>query len=169
MGGDLVTVTSRGPAMLTYLVSLFTSAATLGAATPPVTVYDGPAVTELDPPLKLYVGLNDPDAAGGENAYDSNQSWASLGRLARNEDLTIHCCSEAWSGADDIPAVRASCTAITAAVEVLMQSDTSQFGGNVLYPNPGMTNASSPQNEQTGKGVIVRQAFDLAFFCRIGG
>lgn len=169
MGGAAVTVTSRGPAMLTYLVSLFTNAATIGQATPPVTVYDGPAVTEYDAPLKLYVGLNDPDAGAGENAYDSTQEWAALGRMARNENLVIHCCSEAWSGSDDIAAIRDSCTAITAAVEVLMQSDTSQFGGNVLYPNPGMTNVSSPQNEQTGKGVIVRQPFDLAFFCRIGG
>ena len=162
------TVTSRGPALIDYLVTLFTSAATLGAATPPVTIYDGPAVSAADPFLKLYVGMNDPDSAS-DPAYDSVQTWAALGRLARNEDVVIHCCSEAWSGVDDVKTVRTSCTGITAAVEVLMQADITQFGGNVLYPNPGMTNVSSPQNSDTGKGVIVRQPFDLVFMCRIGG
>jgi len=157
--------------MIDYLVNLFTTAATLGAAAAPntVTIFDGTATTELDPPLVLWVGLTDPDNTTGENAYDSVQSWGAIGRMGRNEDLTIHCCAQAWAGIEDVKTVRASCTAITAAVEVLMQSDTTQFGGNVLYPNPGMTNVSSPQNNNTGIGVIVRQTFDLAFMCRIGG
>ena len=44
-----------------YLVNLVASGARCGAANPPVTIFDGPAVTELDPPLKLYVGWTDPD------------------------------------------------------------------------------------------------------------
>lgn len=166
-----MTITSRGPAMITYLVNLFTTAATLGAAAAPntVTIFDGPVTTELDPPLALFVGLADPDATTGQNAYDSSQAWASLGRLARNESLTIHCCAQAWSGADDVKTVRDACNGITAAVETLMQSDTTSFGGNVLFPDPGMTNVAAPQNNDTGKGVIVRQSFDLAFMCRIGG
>jgi hypothetical protein len=166
----MATITSRGPVLIDYLVTLFTSAATLGAAAPPgtVAIYDGPVTTGLDSPLKLYVGWTDPDDTGAENAYDSNQTWAALGRLARNEDLTIHCCAEAWSGIDDVKTVRTSCTAITSAVEVLMQSDSSQFGGNVLYPNPGITNIAAPQNN-TKQGTRVQQTFDLAFMCRIGG
>ncbi len=168
MGGDLVTVTSRIPALTAYLVNLFTSDATLGAANPPVTVFDGPPTTLLDAPLKLFVGWTDPDNDGGEPGAESTQEWAALGRLARNETVTIHCCAEAWSGADDIAAMRTACTGITAAVEVLMQSDSSQFGGNVLYPMPGFTNVSTPQNN-TDKGSLVRQTFDLIFMCRIGG
>ena len=37
--------TSRVPALIDYLVAEFTTAATLGAATPPVLVFDGQAVT----------------------------------------------------------------------------------------------------------------------------
>src|SRR5260221_2497755 len=166
----MATITSRGPALIDYLVTLFTNAATLGAAAAPgtVAIYDGPVTTGLDSPLKLYVGCTDPDNTAGKNAYDSNQTWAALGRLARDEDLTIHCCAEAWSGVDDVKTVRTSCTAITSAVEVLMQADTSQFGGNILFPNPGITNIGTPQDNRT-TGGLVRQSFDLQFRCRIGG
>lgn len=163
-----MTVTSRIPALTAYLLNLFTTDPTLGTATPPVTVYDGPATTELDAPLKLFVGWTDPDSTGGESGAESTQEWASLGRRARNETVTIHCCAEAWSGADDIAAMRTAATGITAAVETLMQADTSQFGGNVLYPMPGITNISTPQNN-TSRGSRVQQTFDLIFMCRIGG
>jgi len=162
------TITSRIPALTDYLVTLFTTDVTLGAANPPVTVYDGPPTTELDPGLKLYIGWTDPDDTSGEAGSESQQEWAALGRRARSEVVIIHCCSEAWTGVDDIKAMRTAAAAITAAVETLMQADTSQFGGNVLYPMPGLTNVSTPQANTT-KGSLVRQTFDLVFMCRIGG
>lgn len=163
-----MTVTSRVPALIDYLVALFTNAATLGQATPQVTVFDGPPTTELDPPLALYVGLSDPDNAGAEPAGDSAQSWGALGRLGRNETTTIHCCAQAWAGTDDLKTVRVSATGIVAAVEVLMQSDTTQFGGNVLFPAPGLASVALLQNN-TDRGAIARVAFDLIFQSRIGG
>lgn len=164
----MATVTSRVPALLDYLFALFTSAATLGQATPPVTVYDGPATTGLDAPLKLFVGLADPDSDAGELGAESQQEWAALGRMARNETVTIHCVAEAWAGTDAVQPVRAQVTAITSAVEALMQADSTQFGGNVLFPDPGFTAGALTQNNTT-EGVIVRQVFDLVFRCRIGG
>ncbi len=163
-----MTVTSRVPALIDYLVTLFTSAATLGAATPPVTVFDGPPTTELDPPLALYVGLSDPDNQAAEAAADSQQSWGAIGRLGRNETSVIHCCAQAWAGTDDLHTVRVSAYGIVAAVEVLMQSDSTQFGGNVLYPAPGITAFALLQNN-TDRGAIARVAFDLIFTSRIGG
>ena len=162
------TVTSRVPALIDYLVTLFTSDATIGGATPPVTVFDGPATTELDAPLKLYVGLADPDNTAAETAADSVQDWASLGRRGRDEDVTIHCCAEAWSGTDDIKTVRTAVYGITAAVETLMQADTTQFGGNALFPKPGYTSSALLQNN-TADGAIARVQFDLVFKSRIGG
>src|SRR5882724_3429008 len=115
----MATVTSRVPALLDYLVTLFTNAATLGAAADPakVTVYDGPPTTDLDPFLKLFVGWTDPDSDSSESGAESQQEWAALGRMARNETVTIHCCAEAWSGVDDAHTVRVACTGITAAAE----------------------------------------------------
>lgn len=163
-----MTVTSRLPALIDYLVNLFTTAATLGAANPPVTVYDGPATTDLDAPLKLFVGLSDPDNQGGEPAGQSQQVWAAIGRRGRDEIITIHCCAEAWSGTDNIQTARLAATGIVAAVETLMQADTTQFGGNILFPDPGITTVLLSQNNTTS-GAIARQSFDLIFKSRIGG
>ena len=163
-----MTVTTRVPALLTYLVALFQNDATLGQATPPVTVFDGPAVTELDAPLKLYVGLSDPDNTAAEPAADSQQAWAALGRRGRDEMVAIHCCAEAWSGVDDVATVRTAVAGIVAAVETLMQADATQFGGNVLFPDPGITAAVWLQNT-LNPGAIARVQFDLSFKSRIGG
>ena len=164
----MATVTSRVPALIDYLVALFTADATLGAASPPVTVYDGPATTGLDAPLKLFIGLSDPDNPGAEPAADSVQEWAAIGRLARSETTTIHCCAEAWAGTDDLKTVRVSATGIVAAVEAVMQADTTQFGGNALFPAPGVAGLALLQNN-TDRGAIARVAFDLIFKSRIGG
>lgn len=163
-----MTITSRLPELIDYLVNLFMNDPTVGQATPPVTVFDGPPTTELDPALALYVGLADPDSDAAEPAGDSAQSWGALGRLARNETSTIHCCAQAWSGTDDLRTVRVSAYGIVAAVEVLMQSDSTGFGGNALFPAPGVTALALLQNN-TSKGAIARVTFDLVFQSRIGG
>jgi len=163
-----VTVTSRIPALLDYLVTLFTNAATIGGAAPPVTVYDGPPTTALDAPLKLFVGLTDPGNPGPGPAADSVQEWAAIGRQGRNETVTIHCAAEAWAGTDDLKTVRVSATGIVAAVETVMQADSTQFGGNVLFPAPGIT-ALALLQDNTAQGAIARITFDLVFKSRIGG
>jgi len=164
----VATITSRLPPLIDYLVGLFQAASTLGQAIPPVTVFDGPQTTELDPPLSLWVGLPDPDNPAAETAADFTQEWAALGRQGRNETITIHCCAQAWSGADDVRTVRLAVTGITSAVETLMQADTTQFGGNVLFPAPGFASGSLSQNN-TDRGAIARIPFNLTFRSRIGG
>lgn len=169
-----MTVTSRLPALIDYLVNLFANDATLGgpvvsgAQTGPVRVFDGPEATEADPPLKLYIGLTDPDNQAAEPAGESEQDWAGLGRQARNETVTVHCCAEAWSGDNDVKAIRQAVMGIVAAAETLMQADTTRFGGNVLFPDPGITSVSLSQNN-TSTGAIARAQFDLIFKSRIGG
>ena len=165
-----MTTTSRIGPLIDYLTGLFTAAATLGAAPAPatVTVFDGPATTGLDAHLKLFVGLADPDNPGVEAAAASSQTWAALGRLGRDEMITIHCCAEAWAGTDDLKTVRTSVTGIVAAVEQVMQADTTQFGGNALFPDPGITALVLMQNNGD-RGAVARLAFDLVFKARIGG
>ena len=165
-----MTTTSRIGPLIDYLTGLFTAAATLGAAPAPatVTVFDGPATTGLDAHLKLFVGLADPDNPGVEAAAASSQTWAALGRLGRDEMITIHCCAEAWAGTDDLKTVRTSVTGIVAAVEQLMQSDSTQFGGNALFADPGLAAGSLLQNN-TSRGAIARVPFDLSFKSRTGG
>jgi hypothetical protein len=161
-----MTVTSRVPALIDYLVALFTNAATLGQATPKVTVYDGPVVTADPESLVLWVGLSDP-AVPAQSAH-FEQEWAALGRQGRNETATIHCCAVAWGGTDSLATQRVAAFGIVAAVETLMQADTTQFGGNVLYPAPGIT-AGALTQMSTDRGPAARVAFDLVFKARIGG
>ncbi len=169
-----MTVTSRVPALIDYLYNLFSGDATLGGPivsgtqTGPVTVYDGAPTTLLDAPLKLYVGLTDPDSTGAEPAADFTQSWAALGRRGRDEIVTIHCVAEAWSGVDDDRTARVAVYGIVAAVETLMQADTTGFGGNALFPDPGVTSGQLLQNN-TSTGGYARVQFDLTFKSRIGG
>jgi len=161
------TVTSRLPALIDYLVNLFTNDPTLGAATPKVTVFDGPTTTQDPAPLQLYIGLTDPENTGSEPAGETTQEWAALGRRGRNETVTIHCCALAWSGTDDMKTVRIAATGIVAAVETLMQADTTGFGGNVLFPDPGITSIALTQSNASGSQAAA--AFDLTFRSRIGG
>ena len=164
----MATVTSRVPALLDYLYNLFANDPAIGLATPPVFVYDGPPTTALDPGLKLFVGLTDPDSPGLEPAADFTQSWASIGRRGRNEQVIIHCAAEAWSGSDDIRGMRVAAYGIVSAVETLMQADTTQFGGNVLFPDPGVTTGQLLQANTT-TGALARVMFDITFKSRIGG
>ena len=157
-----MTTTSRIGPLIDYLTGLFTAAATLGAAPAPatVTVFDGPATTGLDAHLKLFVGLADPDNPGVEAAAASSQTWAALGRLGRDEMITIHCCAEAWAGTDDLATVRHSAFAILAAVEAAVRADTF-FGGNG-QAMPGVTGAELIQNT-TEAGAFARVRFQVQF------
>lgn len=160
------TISSRLPALISYLVGLFANDPTVGGAG--VTVFDGPVTTAEDPPLKLWVGLQDPDSTGAQQAGTSAQEWGGLGRQAKNEVARIHCVAEAWSGADDLAAVRTSLFGITSAVEALMLANSDRFGGNVLFPSNGFSSGTLVQNNPS-TGAIARLVFDLVFTSRIGG
>jgi hypothetical protein len=92
----MATITSRLPALIDYLFNLWTADVTLGGASPPVRVFDGPTTTRDPAPLQLYVGLSDPDNQAAEPAGDTQQTWAAIGRQARDETTTVHCA--AWPG-----------------------------------------------------------------------
>lgn len=162
----MTTISSRLPPLIDYLVNLFANDATVGGAG--VTVFDGPVTTELDPQLKLWVGLQDPDSTAAQEAGSSTQEWGGLGRQAKNEVARIHCVAEAWSGDDTMSAVRASLYAITGAVEALLLANSDRFGGNVLFPSTGFSSGRLVQNNTT-TGAIARLYFDLVFTSRIGG
>lgn len=153
---------SRVPALIDYLVTLFTNAATLGQATPPVTVFDGPNVTELDPPLKLYVGLTDPDNLGAESAAVFTQSRGDLGSVTRDEVSEIRCCAEAWSGDDSIRNIRVAVFGVFAAAEALVRADQTQFGGNAQLAAPGVSAGELLQNGMN-PGAIARIPFTVTF------
>jgi hypothetical protein len=152
---------SKAPALIDWLVNAFNSSALLGQANPPVTIFDGPPTTGLDAFLKLYVGLTDPDNDGIESAVTITQARDDLGSLTRTEVSEVHCCAEAWSGTDDMAAVRHAVAGITAAAETVIRADTTMFGGNG-QATPGLSAAELLQNN-TSTGAIARIPFSVTF------
>jgi hypothetical protein len=157
---------SKVPGLLTYLITLFTGAPSLQAQqlgdAQGVTVYDGPPTTGLDAKLKLYVGLTDPDSDAIEAAATWVQARGDLGQMTRDEQVTVECCAEAWSGTDDMATVRAAVFGITAAVETLIRADATQFGGNAALAAPGFAAGQLLQNNTT-TGAVARIPFQLMF------
>jgi hypothetical protein len=157
---------SKVPGLLSYLITLFTVSPALQALqlgdTAGVAVYDGPPTTGLDAKLKLYVGLEDPDADTVQRAATWTQSRDDLGQLNRSEQVTVACVAETWSGTDDMATVRGAVFGITAAVEALIRADATQFGGNAALAAPGFATGDLLQNN-TSTGAVARIPFQLMF------
>lgn len=154
----MTSVISRVPSVLDYLAALFAADATLGTASPPVTVYDGPVVTDDNPQLVLWVGLDDPDQEGATLAAESTRQWAGL--AGQSETITVSCAAEAWSGGTAVSAERVRAYGIVAAVETLVRADATGFGGNSMIANPGVTGAQLHQNNTTSS-ALARVTFQI--------
>ncbi len=165
----MTAVTSRVPAVIDYLVATFAAAATLGAASPPVAVYDGPAPADGSPTLVLWVGVSSPEATPPE-AATSQQAWKGQGRMSIDEDLAVFCCAMAWTGAEEggFHTARLAAAGIVAAVEAIVHADAS-LGGNVAVPgNAQVTNTVWTQ-AATAQGPAVQVTFEITAKARIGG
>jgi len=158
--------TSRLPALIDYLVNAFTAAATLGAATPPVSVFDGPATTADPAPLALHVGVDDGFGEGPPISATSEQLRTGLAQK-RQETVTIHCAAIAWAGTDDMKTVRTAAFAILAAAEDLIRANNDGFGGNAGGAVPGVSGITLTQNN-TSQGAIAQVAFTVTFLSFIG-
>jgi hypothetical protein len=157
--------TSRVPALIDYLVNAFTSAATLGAATPPVLVFDGPPTTADPAPLALYVGVDDVFTDQAPISATSEQIRQGAAQH-RQETTSIHCAAVAWAGTDDMRIVRTAAFAILAAVEDLIRTNTDKFGGNVSFQLPGVSGITLQQSN--AEGTTVQVAFTITFISFIG-
>lgn len=154
----MTSIISVVPSVLDYLVTTFAAAPTLGTATPPVAVYDGPVTTDDADMLVLWVGLEDPDAETGQLAADSMREWSGL--AGQSEKIVIYCAAESWSGDTNISAERVRAYGIVAAVEALVRADTTGFGGNAMIANPGVSEARLVQNNTT-RGSQARVTFQI--------
>lgn len=156
----MASVTSQVPAVLSYLVSLFQNAATLGQATPPVSVYDGPVTTEEASTLLLWVGLEDPDNANAELAAESDRAYSSL--AGAGETITVHCVAEAWSGLDTVAAIRTTVYGIVSAAETLVRADRGGFGATPgMTADPAAFARSELRQNNTDRGTQARVNFTI--------
>lgn len=162
-----MSITSRVPALIDYLVTEFQAAATLGQANPPVIVYDGPATTADPAPLALHVGVDDTFGEGPATAATSEQTAVGLAQK-REEIAVIRCAALAWSGSDDIRTLRLAAYGITGAVEDLVRADTTlatQAGAAIA--RPGVTGMTLQQSNST-TGAWAQVTFEITFKALIG-
>ena len=152
---------SKVPALIDWLVGAFTNSAALGAAAPPVAVYDGPATTSANDKLLLWVGLQDPDNPGPNEAATFEQARSDLGQSTRDELSIIRCTAEAWGGMD-VRTVRVAAFGIVAAVEAIVRAESGPgaFGGNAALAAPGVTGGVLLQNNPA-EGNVARVTFDI--------
>ena len=142
-------VTSQVPAVLAYLVGLFTAA--LGAGSPAVSVYDGPATTADAPGLVLWVGLDDPDSDTAPLAAESERTYGTS-LAGAGETITIHCTAEAWTGQDSIPVARASAYGIASAVDTLLRADRGLTAQTGLIYDPAASGVAELRQNNTQGG-----------------
>ena len=146
---------------INYMVGLFATDVTLGAATPPTLVLDGPQTNQQYATQILWVGVQDPDAdpSSAGLAAVGAQEWAAMGNRARYESFGVYCALQAWSGVGDITTARNTAFVMMAAVETLVRTNVN-LGGNILFVNPGVTGHALRQADSS-KGSFARLQFTI--------
>lgn len=166
-----MTTTSQVPAVIDYLVAAAKASPLLGAASPPVSVFDGvqpPAVTQALNQV-LWVGA-DPTQPDGVFA-DGTQSWPVLDNArTKDEDGTVTCSAQHWSGDPSVKVHRDGAAAIVAGVETLLRGNGATGPGDatmgrlVLWSG---TDVGRWETRQLAGGVAVLVVFTVVFRARL--
>lgn len=166
-----MTTTSQVPAVTDWLVSACQNSPSLGAASPAVQVFDGPMPPSATQalPLALWIGADasSPDAMTGESV----QSWPVLDKArTRDEDGTLTCSAQNWSGTALNKTVRDGAAALMAAVELLLRGDgrtgpgDATMGGLVFWS--GVDSAHWYPRQIAG-GVAMLVVFTITYRARL--
>lgn len=139
--------TSTVPATLTAIL------ATLQATG--ATVYDGPVVTD-DVQDAIWIGYDGDPGGTFESIINHLQSWAGLGKRARNETFSIVCAVTVLLGNDDTASARAKAYTMLGTVETSLRADPS-----LAQPPPFVAEIepNSLLTEPTSDGFQVRIPF----------
>jgi hypothetical protein len=151
-------VTTVVPDTIDYLVALFRGASTIGGATPPITVIDGPVPQAGSLPLALWVGVEDPTAMENGDPTLAGRSENETSDYAGGvrEDVTVPCIAAAWGGADSAgySPLRAAAGAIVKAAATLVYNDRANAPSG-LDLNPGVAVGEWFQRPFSGLQVFV--------------
>lgn len=153
--------TSALPAALSQLVEIFRAAPGLAEAQ----ISDGPPVADQSGRDLIAVGWR----PGDEPAAELQQEFAYAGGRRRNEDLSIGCWLDTWSGDADFPTTRARAFALLAVIETAIRNtdatpDAAGLNGAVQWGH--LTSGSLSQN-LTDQGAEVGIAFTISCRARI--
>ena len=165
------------PAVTDYLMAQCTASVLLGeSATAPVRVIDGPPVTgdELAEQNLLYIGWDavTGSPSGGTLAADATQLWPFSDKArTRDEDASIVCTADAWTGGTVMQDARNACLAIVHGVDLLLRGDPSaggpgdaSMGGLVFWSAPDRF-AWYPRQTPNGAGCAC--VFNVSYHARL--
>jgi hypothetical protein len=142
--------TSAVPGFIDQLVTV------LGVALSGVTFIDGPFVTVPDGDY-VCVGWSPYNTT----AADATQVWSGIGEWGRDENFTLTCYLDSYSGASDAPNARRDASyALLADVETALRADPT-MGGTVLSAQLA---GHTLHMEQTDAGIAVGITFTLRVF-----
>ena len=168
-----MTVTSRIPDVIDWLVNAATVSASLGASPlAPVTVHDGPPPTSetLAAPLHLYIGWD--QVTGGGQGADAVQDWPVLDKArTRDENGTVICTADGWTGSTTGKTARDLCKGIVAGVELLLRGDgttgpgDASMGGLVMWS--GVAGPFEWFPRQTADGAGCACVFRITYRARL--
>jgi hypothetical protein len=153
--------TSAVPVAVDALLSILGAAPGLSG----VQVIDGPPVGDMSATEFLAVGWQ-PES---EESVQMVQDFNAAGARTRDEDFTILCWAESWTGDRSMPARRTRAFELLAAVEQAIRASGASptaptLGGAVLWAH--MTGAQLRQ-ANTDQGVRVGIAFTVTCRARI--
>ena len=145
--------TSRIPATIDALVSI------LSTALPDVQVLDGPPNVNLESDF-VTVGWS-PYA---DTAAEAQQQFASLGTQRREEDFTIVCYADSYSGDTGASVRRARVFQLVGVVETALRTDATLGGVLSLWAEMG---DSTLHQEIDDRGLVVGVTFHVHCKTRI--
>lgn len=157
--------TSAIPATITALVAGCQALTDSGESLAGVTVVDGPRVAADSDKDRLFIGY-DPDS---DTVAEGSQEVVGHPGRSRDEQFTITCLAEAWTGDTDVAARRARAFAILAAVEALVRPTAGNHTLGVtslLWAQ--VTGSERVQQKQTSTGVTVGVVFTVVCRARLG-
>jgi hypothetical protein len=153
-------VTDQTAAVIDYLVSQCQASQSLGAATPPVQVFDGPIIDggQLVSPQRIWIGADGMVQAGMPvSAATFMQSFAFLGTEAdtRDDQIDIGCAAEVFDGdPTHQKQARDGAYALMAVVETMLR-------GNPNTGGPGDTTMGGLVywSQVTGPGELIQTQY----------
>jgi hypothetical protein len=165
--------TTQVPAVTDYLVAAAKASPLLGAASPPAYVFDGPQPPVATQSLErvLWIGadpLNPEDIAA-----EATQNWPVMDHArTRDEDGSITCAAQHWSGDPASKVHRDGAAAIVAGVELLLRGDTlaggpgdASMGGLVMWSGVDGPFQWGPRQVANGAAMLV--TFRITYRARL--
>lgn len=166
-----MTTTSLVPAVIDYLYSVAQSSPLLGQASPKVSVFDGvqpPAATQSLNRV-LWIGA-DPTQPDGVFA-DGAQSWPVMDNArTKDEDSTVTCSAQHWSGDPSVKVHRDGAAAIVAGVEEMLRGNGQTGPGDATMGRLVMwsgVDVGRWETRQLAGGVAVLVVFTVIYRGRL--